>query len=202
MSNVWFTADTHFFHRAMAATGKGWRPFATVEEHNEALIERWNKVVKPEDQVWHLGDVGMGPEMDILDMVGRLNGSKHLVAGNHDKCWAGERDAHKHQGLWMSFFDSVQSFARRRLDSNTNFLLSHFPYVGDHTEQQRYDQYRLRDQGLWLVHGHVHDAWKVQGRQLNVGVDVWDFAPVHLDQVVDVIRAKRSDGAGEWRETA
>jgi calcineurin-like phosphoesterase family protein len=189
MSNVWFTADSHFGHRAMAATGKGWRPFATIEEHDETLIENWNKVVKHDDQVWHLGDVGMGSEMGILEKISRCNGSKHLIAGNHDKCWSGERDAYKHIGLWMSFFDSVQTYARRRLDGNQNIMLSHFPYAGDHTSQERYNQYRLRDDGLWLAHGHVHDAWAKSGRQVNVGVDVRDFTPMHLDELVEAFRS-------------
>jgi calcineurin-like phosphoesterase family protein len=173
----------------MAATGKGWRPFATVEEHDETLIENWNKVVKHDDQVWHLGDVGMGSEMEILEKVSRLNGSKHLITGNHDKCWSGERDAYKHIGLWMHYFDSVQPFARRRIEGNQNFMLSHFPYEGDHVAQERYGQYRLRDHGLWLVHGHVHGAWAKRGRQVNVGVDVRGFAPMHLDELVEVFRS-------------
>lgn len=198
MSNIFFTADSHFGHRAMAATGKGWRPFKTLAEHDETLIENWNKVVKADDQVWHLGDVGMGPEMEILEKVARLNGSKHLITGNHDKCWSGERDAHKHIGLWMRFFDSVQTFARRRIDGNQNIMLSHFPYEGDHVAQERYGQYRLRDQGLWLAHGHVHDAWAKRGRQVNVGVDVRDFTPMHLDELVEAFRS----GDDQLKESA
>jgi calcineurin-like phosphoesterase family protein len=192
MSNVWFTADTHFGHRAMAATGKGWRPFATVEEHDEHLIEAWNKVVKADDQVWHLGDVGMGTQDFVLETVKRLNGHKHLIAGNHDKVWSGTRDGYKHMGFWMQYFDSVQSFARRRIDRNQNFMLSHFPYEGDHVAQERYGQYRLRDEGLWLAHGHVHTEWAQRGRQVNVGVDVRDWAPMHLDELVEIFRSTRA----------
>jgi calcineurin-like phosphoesterase family protein len=198
LTSTFFTADPHFGHRAMAATGKGWRPFATVEEHDETLIENWNKVVRAEDHVWLLGDCGMGPEDTILDKVARLTGHKHLVAGNHDKVWSGNRDGYQHQARWMQVFESVQDFARRRIDSNQNFMLSHFPYkgAGDHTAEERYNQYRLANHGLWLAHGHVHDAWKVRGRMVNVGVDVWDWTPVHLDALVAEFRAERSELAG------
>lgn len=191
MNNVWFTADTHFGHRAMAATGKGWRPFATVEEHDEHLIEAWNKVVRADDHVWHLGDVGMGPVEEILTKVATLNGRKHLVAGNHDLVWSGHRQAHQHQRRWLQEFESVQSFARRRLSKTEMFMLSHFPYAGDHTADERYAQFRLRDEGAWLVHGHVHDTWDVLDLQVNVGVDVRDWRPVHLDELVAIFQVKQ-----------
>lgn len=195
MSDVWFTADTHFGHEAMAATGKGWRPFATVEEHDAHLIQEWNALVKPTDQVWHLGDVGMGDERDVLDVIGKLNGAKHLITGNHDPVWPGHRNSHKHQELWMGFFDSVQTFARRRIGRGAEFLLSHFPYDGDHVGAERYTPYRLRDAGLWLLHGHVHDEWARRGRQVNVGVDVRYWRPVNLDEVRAIIGQARAEAA-------
>lgn len=184
--NVWFTADTHFGHRAMARDGKGWRPFDTVAEHDAHLIDRWNSVVKTGDQVWHLGDVGLGSDSYILECVGHLNGHKHLVAGNHDAVWSGHRRAHDRQRRWLEAFDSIQTFARRRIGRGREYLLSHFPYVGDRGPE-RYAQYRLRDEGLWLVHGHVHTEWTVRERMINVGVDAWDFTPVALDHVVSLM---------------
>lgn len=187
MTEIWFTADSHFGHKAMAAEGKGWRPFETVEEHDEHLIQEWNKIVRAGDQVWHLGDVGMGPEAGILEKVSRLNGHKHLITGNHDDVWPGHKDSHRHQRTWLEVFESVQAYARRRIDGQ-DVLLSHFPYGGDHTEDERYTTYRLKDTGLWLIHGHVHDAWKVKDRQINVGVDMWDWRPVSINQLTTIIR--------------
>lgn len=185
---IWFTADTHFGHKAMARTGKGWRPFDTLAEHDEHLIQQWNASVRPGDQVWHLGDVGMGHEQSTLACVARLNGTKHLIAGNHDPVWSGHRQSHRHQRAWMSLFESVQTFARRRIGKGENFLLSHFPYSGDHVSEDRFAEFRLRDTGLWLLHGHVHDEWAVRGRQVNVGVDVRCWRPVSLDEVVSIFR--------------
>jgi calcineurin-like phosphoesterase family protein len=183
MGEVWFTADTHFSHRAMARDGKGWRPFDTVTEHDEYLIEQWNKTVRPDDQVWHLGDVGLGSEHYVLDCVLRLNGTKHLIAGNHDPVWPGHRHSYKSQRDWLEVFSSVQAFARRRLAKGEDVLLSHFPYTGDHHAEERYSEYRLHDTGLPLLHGHVHREWSVRGRQINVGVDVHEWRPITLGEV-------------------
>lgn len=194
MSDVWFTADTHFGHRSMIT--KGWRPqYPTVEAMNADLIDRWNDKVRPSDTVWHLGDFGMGPATEFLPIVQQLHGTIHLIAGNHDAPWPGNRDSHKTQVVWMAAgFASVQAFARRRIDG-TNVMLSHLPYSGDHTSEDRADQYRLRDTGLVLLHGHVHTEWQVRGRQINLGVDVWDFRPVALASVAAVVAAIPQDAA-------
>lgn len=185
----------------MARTGKGWRPFDTVEEHDEYLIKQWNMAVSPRDHVWHLGDVGMGSEEDTLAIVRRLNGRKHLIAGNHDPVWPGHRSSHEHQRRWLEpgLFESVQLAARRRIGTGESFMIAHLPYEGDHYGQDRYNQFRLRDEGLWVVHGHVHGTWRVRGRQLNVGVDVWDWRPVSINEIVDIMRDR--DRAEELRQT-
>lgn len=184
-SRVWFTSDTHFRH-AMVARLRG---FATVEEHDEAIVARWNETVAPDDLVWHLGDVGLGNEAAALACVTHLNGVKHLITGNHDRCWPGHRDARRHQRQWLDVFESVQAFARTRVGDHP-VLLSHFPYAGggDHTIEERYPQFRLPDLGGWLIHGHTHQDVKVDGpRQVHVGLDAWDLRPVSDTEVAKVI---------------
>lgn len=195
---VWFTSDTHFGHLKVARD----RGFGTVSGHDEYLIREWNKLVRPDDQVWHLGDVGMVADRASLDAlkaqgmsstdyilgcVDRLNGTKILVAGNHDAPHPMHRDAHRHQQRWMWTFDAVQAFAKRRFGGHT-VLLSHFPYNGDHTDVERCTQYRLRDEGLPVLHGHIHSSEKVSGpRQIHVGVDGWDLRPASLDEVMKLL---------------
>jgi calcineurin-like phosphoesterase family protein len=182
MAQVHFTADTHFGHVAMIE--RGWRPqYASVPEMNADLIERWNAAVRPGDVVWHLGDFAMGRISDALPIVGQLHGTVHLIAGNHDPAWSGNRDGYKRHAAWLAAgFATIQSFGRQRIEGGS-VMLSHFPYVGDHTEDERFSQYRLPDLGLPLLHGHVHGKWKRNGRQINVGVDVRDYQPVPLDEI-------------------
>lgn len=204
MSSVWFSSDTHFLHRLVA----GHRSFASSAEHDETIISRWNKLVRPDDLVWHLGDVGLGSEARVLEQAARLNGRKQLIAGNHDLCWPGHRDARKYQRRWLEVFESVQAFAKIRLDGRM-VVLSHFPYEGDHTADERAIQFRLRDEGEWLVHGHTHQRnrlgpnarWlhiataggpfgepRPRGREVHAGLDAWDLRPASDADILGVIR--------------
>lgn len=212
MSAVWLSSDTHFLHAMVA----GLRGFATSEEHDETVIERWNKLVRPADFVWHLGDVGLGNEGKVLEQAARLNGRKHLITGNHDACWPGHRSARSRQRRWLEVFESVQAFAKIRLDGQTA-LLSHFPYEGDHTAEERHSQFRLRDEGEWLIHGHTHQDSQLGrsmryltimdpvtgapgvprplGREVHVGLDAWNLRPAPEGDVISLIRLAGSSRA-------
>jgi calcineurin-like phosphoesterase family protein len=185
--SVFFTSDTHFSHASMVQ--KSWRPrFTSVAEMNDCMITRWNETVRRDDSVWHLGDWAMGNFQAGLHMCSKLNGKIHLIPGNHDRCHPAYRDSYKYQSAYFNAgFASVQAFARKNIGGQ-QVLLSHLPYKGDRHDAERFDQYRLKDQGLWLLHGHVHEAWKIQGKQINVGVDQWDFYPVSLDVISRLIK--------------
>jgi calcineurin-like phosphoesterase family protein len=182
---VFRTSDTHLGHLGEAVR----RGFASRDEHDRAIIANWNMVVGPDDIVWHHGDVGVGREEEVLEMAAQLNGEQHLIAGNHDRCWPGHRNAHKHQRRWLEVFASVQPFARVSVDGQ-QVLASHLPYrgQGDSTDEERYSQYRFTDEGLPLLCGHVHREWKVSGRQINVGLDVWELRPVPMETLAIMIR--------------
>ena len=67
MPERFFTADTHFGHANILKHEAASRPFASIEEHDEQLVQNWNAVVGPKDTVWHLGDLGWGrKEPEIL----------------------------------------------------------------------------------------------------------------------------------------
>lgn len=84
---TWFTADLHLGHRNIIDYCS--RPFPDVDAMNDALIERWNDTVAEDDRVWVVGDFALGKITDTLPLVEALHGRKILVAGNHDRCWAG-----------------------------------------------------------------------------------------------------------------
>ncbi len=197
---VFYASDTHLGHAVVA----GIRGFTKegldaegnpalvpdVAAHDEHVIARWNAMVRPGDFVWHLGDVGLGKESEVLAGAARLNGTKHLVAGNHDRCWPGHRESRNRQRTWLEVFESVQAFARTKVAA-VPVLLSHMPYQGDgdHTDEERYPQFRLPDLGGWLIHGHTHSGLRLDApRSVHIGLDAWGLAPVPEAEVAELIR--------------
>ncbi len=185
----WFTADLHLGHENIIRYCH--RPFADVAEMHDTLIQRWNERVDATDEVWVLGDVAMGPIERSLSLVSRLQGRKVLVTGNHDRCWPGQS---RHPIEWEERYRDA-GFAEIRHGTievaigDESVLAGHFPYEGDSHDEDRFTRDRPVDDGRWLLHGHVHTRWKVSDRQINVGVDVWDFAPVGEDQLATIIES-------------
>lgn len=182
-----FTSDLHFGHANIIKYSG--RPYDSVEEMNEALVANWNDQVLPDDDVWILGDLCLGRLPDTLGYIGRLNGHKTLLTGNHDACWKGNGGYNK----WVTRYvlaglDEVVNKKTVELDVGGNtVLLCHFPYFGDHYAE-RYSEYRPVDRGMSLLHGHIHEKWKVNGHQINVGIDVWDYRPVAEEELLPFLR--------------
>jgi len=157
---LFFTADTHFGdHRTINI----WRrPFATTAEMDALIIERWNANVGPQDQVWHLGDVSRRAS-DVPDLLSRLNGIKHLVRGNNDP----------EDTATASGWASVQDYAELEVDGR-KLELCHYPFRS----------WNGQSRGAINLHGHSHGRLKPIPRQYDVGVDVHEFAPVTLTQLI------------------
>ena len=164
---MFFTADTHFGHPG--ALGLYRRPFDGVAAMDAAMERLWNATVGPDDEVWHLGDVAVGPRPSVpvpaervAALLSRLHGRKHLVAGNNDpqatRGWAG----------WHSVRDYAEITAE-----GTALVLCH---------------YALRSwngmaRGAINLHGHSHGRLARMARQFDVGVDVRGFRPVTLAEL-------------------
>lgn len=82
--DTYFSSDMHFGHERILAFCD--RPYGSVEEMNEGLVDLWNQTVAPQDFVWVLGDAVMGKRDETLKYISRLNGTKVLIPGNHDYC--------------------------------------------------------------------------------------------------------------------
>jgi calcineurin-like phosphoesterase family protein len=159
---VFFTSDTHFGHGG--ALGLYRRPFASVAAMNEALVALWNQTVGPEDTIWHLGDFAIRQRPPVVaDLLARLSGQKHLVAGNNDPPTTRELEG----------WESVQPYSEIEVDG-VSLVLCHYPFRS----------WRGMTKGWINLHGHSHGRLKPQPRQFDVGVDVWDFRPVMLAEIL------------------
>ncbi|MCR6629665.1 MAG: metallophosphoesterase [Magnetospirillum sp.] len=158
---TFFTSDTHFGdHRVLSLYQ---RPFATTAEMDEALIATWNQTVGPGDTVWHLGDFALGRKGLAAAVLPRLNGGKHLVAGNNDGP----------ETLALPGWASVQPYAEIRVDG-TALVLCHYPFR----------TWNGNARGAWNLHGHSHGRLKPLPRQADVGADAWQWRPIPLGAIL------------------
>jgi calcineurin-like phosphoesterase family protein len=184
MSKIWFTSDFHINHFNVIRYCN--RPFNSVEQMNETIINNFNEVVRPEDTVYFLGDFSLSIKA-VQQHLPRLMGEKILVTGNHDL-------AHPHfKKKALKYIELYKEYGFAEIHTtyelSENITLSHFPYLSDNTDE-RYPQWRLiedfTNENRWLFCGHVHEKWRVKNRQINVGVDVWDFRPVQLETLLEI----------------
>lgn len=192
----WFTSDQHFDHVNIISFCD--RPFTSVEQMNDEIINRWNSVVGDDDIVYVLGDFAMGHRGVSVPYAEKLKGTKFLVPGNHDAVWSGNPE--KQVNRWMQVYVNsglivVDGSIELRLNDQA-FKACHFPYYDIERHAGRFtDQvWSPEDDGeTWLLHGHVHQAWQAdrERRQINVGVDVWDFYPVHEGTVLEIVNERQ-----------
>jgi calcineurin-like phosphoesterase family protein len=190
---TWFTSDLHLGHANIINYCE--RPFTSVQQMNEALIDRWNAVVSPTDTVWVLGDMALGVIDDSLPLVQRLAGRTLLLAGNHDRCWAGHgpKGQRWEQRYLDAGFDEIHHGVISLTVGGHHVIACHFPYRGDSSETDRYVDERPVDRGEWLLHGHVHERWRQRERMINVGVDAWNNAPVDEATIAAMIARGAAD---------
>lgn len=179
------TSDHHFGHARINELAG--RPFATVDEMNAALIERWNALVSPDAVVLHLGDVALGTIGQSVALTAQLNGRRLLVPGNHDRVSAATqsraaitrfRPIYESAG-WEILPEIIEGTRRGR-----RLIASHYPYRGDSQETDRHTKHRPTDEGIPLLHGHTHSRDRGPDRnQFHVGIDAFDFCPVAMDVI-------------------
>lgn len=168
VKQVFLISDMHFGHSKMYdlpfrnLDGTPVRPFANSEQADEEMVYRWNNAIRPNDKVYVLGDVAI--PMKGIETLGRLNGDKVLIAGNHD--WPFE----KKLGL---YFRSVRAYWKLE-----NFVLSHVPIHPD--SLRRFDG---------NIHGHLHSGrvlladGSIDPRYFCVCVEHIDYTPIAWEEV-------------------
>lgn len=184
---IFFTSDLHLDHYNVINYCK--RPFSSVEEMNEQLVFNWNSRVKPDDTIYCVGDFSLSRK--ALRFVPRLNGVKILVAGNHDWVFPGHKKYINDTGKYLDAgFNRIE---HRSLEIEVNdsvWNVCHFPYRQNPVPEgydARYWEFRLDDDGRWLLHGHIHGIWKKRGRMIDVGVDSHNYFPVSIDEIEDIM---------------
>jgi len=167
--NLWFTADLHLGHSNIIKYCN--RPFSSVEEMDETLIERWNWLVKPKDVVYFLGDFCMGGREQALQYFNRLNGQIYVVPGGHDKRWARFQGSYTGLNCVVRILSSLYTITYG-INKQVIVLCHYCMRVWDRSHYNS-----------WQLHGHSHGGLLGVGKQMDVGVDTNDFYPYSLEDI-------------------
>jgi calcineurin-like phosphoesterase family protein len=171
--NIWFTSDEHYDHKNIIEFCN--RPFASVEEMKEKMIENHNKVVRPGDLVYHLGDIFWRtlPVDNAIGIVKRLAGQQYYVFGNHDELFRNK--FLREQFVWCKDTYNL------KVAGYPHMWLSHYAH----------EDWNGSHRGSYNLFGHVHGAKPDPvGLKLDVGVDIRNFTPMNIDEVHAILGKK------------
>lgn len=164
MSKVFFISDLHLGHRSICKFSGPLRGgFTEVDDHDNWIVEQWNKVVTKHDLVWVLGDACF--DRKKMPLFKRMNGAKHLILGNHDEFGIQE---------YLKYFNKVHGFLKYK-----GTWLSHAPI----------NPLQLR--GKWNIHGHVHAGTLDDLRYINVAVEALNGIPISWDTLQAMMNDRR-----------
>lgn len=170
---VWFTSDLHFWHKNICKYCN--RPFDTVEEMNQALVDNWNSVVKKDDTVFVLGDLGFCGYDKLEPLMSQLNGKKYLIQGNHDSDKIVFRlyDAN----IIEEYYKMIEvTIVGDEECPDQQLTLCHFPMI----------DWPNKEKGAWMIHGHQHQLPETPSCSVmhwDVGVDKNHMTPISFEQL-------------------
>lgn len=167
---TYLISDTHFNHKNIIKYCN--RPFNDIMEMNKTIINNWNKIVSPDDIVYHLGDFFLGSKYDLEDIVSKLNGKIYLIRGNHDR-------------LTVKFYEDAGIIVLK----NAPIILDEYHVILSHRPLPD----TMIKNGFINIHGHIHEkklediydnTLYSKDKHLNVSIDVTNYEPLLLEKVL------------------
>lgn len=167
---IYYISDTHFGHEKIINMCN--RPYNNIKDMNEDIIKRWNNKVKPEDDIYFLGDFAYKiSNIDAISILKRLNGKKHFIKGNHDK---------------ESFLNTITenklveevNYYQEINDNGRRVILFHYP-IEDWNGQYH---------GSYHLFGHIHNNknnyYRIIKNRFNVSIETVNYEPQTLDEII------------------
>ena len=177
---IYFTSDTHFCHNKPFLYEP--RGFKSIEEHDETIVKNWNSIIKPEDEVYHLGDVMLINNEKGIEYLKSLNGKIHLILGNH--CTNTRIELYKTCPNIVSI-----DYAKEIKIEKYYFWLCHYPTI-----TANYDDDKPWAKHLINIYGHTHQQSKFYNDNpymYCVCLDAHNNYPVSLEQILEDIKNKK-----------
>lgn len=176
--HLFFTSDSHWYHTNIIKYCN--RPFSSIEEMNEKLIQYWNETISNDDIVFHLGDFAFCGPTKTQEIKEQLNGRIILIKGNHD------------YKSTLKLFDDV--FDQLLLNLNGDLVyLNHYPFL------------TFADQNCYQLHGHLHlckgknvNKYNLNSRQYDVGVDLNNYSPVSWTDIKEKLKYQTNNSLNSY----
>ena len=181
LDKLFFTSDNHFWHTNILKYAH--RPFETVEEQTQELVERWNEVIPEDGDVFVLGDFIHSGQIDVVrDIVGRLNGRIWWILGNH--CYQNRHDRDVIKAIVGNRVMDVAEILIR--ETNERIFASHYPHL-------------YWPRGCFHIHGHIHSGPNSTSSEkapfhplrYDVGVDNNNYYPVSYRELMNIFDEQR-----------
>ncbi len=185
--NIHFIGCTHFGHANVIKFDK--RPFNSITEHDEALIENWNNKVAKDDIVFHLGDISFSGTNYTNSILERLNGNINLILGNHDKM----KDIKKLVNI-KEIFSTLDLFvsddkADDKFGTQQHIILCHYPILS----------WNRSHYSAWHIHSHTHQnltkdpfyEWYYKRKVIDVGCNGINYTPISYAEVKEIMVNKK-----------
>lgn len=187
-----FTSDLHFGHANVINFCQ--RPYSSVKEMNEAIINQWNSQITAKDDVYVLGDVGINKKTALdSNLISKLNGKKHLILGNHDYGFSRLHDGKQFDSICNKYINvgwfSVGIMSSVLLKNGKSCILTHLPPSNEY--DSRYSQYKVTNLSHFThLSGHLHCHYRKKGNLIDVGFD-GDLKLLSEDDIIALIEDER-----------
>ncbi len=198
-NNIWFTSDTHYYHKNIAGPKvsiwkTGYRDFEDEKEMSSQIVKTFNKYVKSDDIVYHLGDWSFGGVESIWNFRKQLECKNiHLITGNHDE------HIIKNKLLLNSFnaYDECPYKAKELFSSvQPDLILADITEDKVHTFHLNHYAKRVwynSNKGGIHLFGHSHGSMPMYGKSMDVGIDVsykmfGEYRPFHIEEIITIMK--------------
>lgn len=158
-----FTADEHYNHANIIRYSK--RPFSTIEEMNDTMIEKFNEKVTSKDITIHAGDFCFGRTQDAQNIIRQLNGNHIFLKGSHDR--------------WLKNKKATPQIWEKRIHGQL-IVVCHYclrTWAASHYNS-------------WHLYGHSHGCLPSEGKSHDIGVDTNDFYPYSEEDILEIMYYK------------
>lgn len=175
---VWFTSDLHLGHNKPFLYEP--RGFKNIQEHDNAIIENWNKIIRPNDKVYVLGDLMLNDNEAGIEKIKQLKGQIYVVRGNHDS----EVRVNLYNNCNNIIKVAEGQFLRY---GKYHFYLSHYPTLCSNFDNEK----PLKARMISLCgHSHSQDVFADWDKGLiyHVELDAHNNFPVSIDSIIKDIK--------------